>query len=83
MARQWQVTKRKLNKAMALAVDDRKIPDANGTFVMYYGEAALHWPQGYSTPLIAMIRARSDNTLFVSYAEPVCHGAPVLAVDPS
>lgn len=65
---QANVTKRKLKSAIALAVADNKLNGFNpvdAKTVTWGREPALFWGSGH----IAMIRSRSDATIFIGYIE--------------
>ena len=59
------ITKRKITKAIALAVADRKIPDLQPDFYRWGDEAGLVWE---SLDISAPIRVRTDGTIYVSHA---------------
>jgi len=59
------ITKRKLNKAVKVALDDRKIPTSPFTLYRDGNEAGLIWrDMNQSAPICA----RSDGTIYVGYA---------------
>ena len=60
-------TKRKLNKAVKVALDDRKIPTSEFTLYRDGNELGLIW---HNLNQSAPIHARSDGTIYVGYAMP-------------
>lgn len=66
------ITKRKLARAVALAVSDRKIPAAQSEPYRYGGEAGLVWE---SLNMSAPIHVRSDGTIYIGHASPFERGS--------
>jgi len=60
-------TKRKLNKAVKVALEDRKIPTAPFTLYRDGTEIGLIWRDLRQS---APIHARSDGTIYISHATP-------------
>jgi len=66
------ISKRKLSKAIGLAVEDRKIPASPSTFYRYGNDAGLIWENlNQSAP----INARPDGTIYIGYAVPFERGS--------
>ncbi len=71
------LTKRKIKAALALAVDDRKVPDdATHSFYRYgtgsNAEYGVIWPnRAYSAPL----HVRSDGSIFLGHAQEYAKGS--------
>lgn len=66
MANTFHVTKRKLAKAVKVAIEDGKISPKPFELYVWYGEVILFWPD---RKVSATVRTRDDLTIFVSYEQ--------------
>ena len=66
-------TKRKLNKAVQVALEDRKIPTSPFTLYRDRNDIGLIW---HDLNQSAPIHARTDGTIYVGYATPFEVGSP-------
>jgi hypothetical protein len=75
---EFAITKRKLTKAIATAVDDGRVPsDKNFNFYRYGKEFGVYWP---TRRICARINVRNDATIYIGHTMTYENGSP-FAVD--